>query len=82
VACPTERDFRSRIKLPVSERKTKQQIMPPLLKPTDPDNCPCGGKKRWLRCHGADNPRLPPITDDPSIDPTLFALGMNALAGI
>jgi hypothetical protein len=54
--------------------------MPPLLRPADRDNCPCGGKKRWLRCHGADNPGVPPMTDDLSVDPTLLALGMNVLA--
>jgi len=79
VVLPTERDIRSRIELPVSDGKMKLQYMPPLLHPTDRDNCPCGGKKRWLRCHGAD-PRVPPVTDDPSIDPTLLALGMNVLA--
>jgi hypothetical protein len=49
-----------------------------ILNPTESDFCPCGGTKKWKKCHGAGFEQ-PPLQDDPNIDPVLLALAGNVL---
>ncbi|HTU81356.1 MAG TPA: hypothetical protein VMF61_04450 [Candidatus Acidoferrales bacterium] len=53
--------------------------MKSFLQPSADDFCPCGGTKRWAKCHGLETCSLPPIAESPLVDSTLVALGQTIL---
>lgn len=50
-----------------------------MLNPSDSDFCPCGGTKKWMKCHGSAGFEQSPLQDDPKVDPVLLALADNVL---
>lgn len=49
------------------------------MPPTESDFCPCGGTKKWKKCHGGAGSHRPPFSEDSNIDPVLLALAYNIL---